>query len=166
MPRQKAFQDYFPGNSCHGCGPANKRGLKIKSYWLDESIDWLGKDIAVCSFKPRLYHAAATPDIVNGGITYSLMDCHAIWTAIAARHRFEKREEFGSLPLIWYVTAGADWIRYPAPTPLEAELLVMAKVKFMHEKICTLETAVIARGIVTVKAEFTAYKVNKEVGSV
>ena len=34
-----AFQDMLPGNTCFGCGPANERGLRIKSYWDNDDSD-------------------------------------------------------------------------------------------------------------------------------
>ena len=36
---QIAFQDQGSVHHCHGCGPANEKGLRLKSYWDgDEAV--------------------------------------------------------------------------------------------------------------------------------
>ena len=67
------LQDHYAPNSiCFGCGPANKKGLQIKSYFEGEET--------FCQWTPDSYHEAF-PGILNGGIIGTLLDCHSNWTA-------------------------------------------------------------------------------------
>src|SRR2546423_963823 len=58
---------YAPKNICFGCGPANDRGLRIRSF---ES----GDDF-VAEWKPEEHHQAF-PGVLNGGVFRALLDCH------------------------------------------------------------------------------------------
>ena len=72
-----SLQERFaPNGRCFGCGPANPRGLRIRSH-LDPD------GTVVASWTPRPEHEA-WDGIVNGGILGALIDCHSNWTAIAA----------------------------------------------------------------------------------
>ena len=67
-------EKYAPQSICFGCGPANDRGLHIKS-----RVDPASGDI-VADFSPEPYHHAF-PGVLNGGIIGTLLDCHSNWTA-------------------------------------------------------------------------------------
>lgn len=68
------LQDHYAPNSiCFGCGPANKKGLQIKSYISED------KEI-LCEWAPKDHHEAF-PGILNGGVIGTLLDCHCNWTA-------------------------------------------------------------------------------------
>lgn len=129
MRQKRAFQDYFPGNLCYGCGPGNPHpdSYHLKSYWLDKS-----RRGTICKFMPRPYQSAATPDAMHGGFVASLLDCPSIWAAIAARYKLEKKR-FGSKAGIWYVTARLE-VDYRKPTPLDRELTIFSTILEMHEK--------------------------------
>jgi hypothetical protein len=72
----RALQDiYAPNNHCFGCGPANDKGLRIKSVPAADGI-------VVCDFTPEPHHAAFD-NVLNGGIIGTVLDCHMNWTAIA-----------------------------------------------------------------------------------
>ena len=72
----QALQERFaPGNHCFGCGPANERGLRIRSFPATEDPAKL-----LCDWTPGMHHEAFD-GIVNGGIVGALLDCHANWTA-------------------------------------------------------------------------------------
>lgn len=116
----KAFQDYFPRLDCFGCGPANRQGLQIKSYW---SLD---QHETVCFFDPAEHHSSGIPDVLHGGILASVIDCHAIWTAIADAYKREGRP-MGGEPMIGYVT-GDLHVRFKKRTPLNDLVLVTARV--------------------------------------
>jgi len=77
----KAFQDYYPEEfaHCYGCGPLNRDGLQIKSYWDGEE--------AVCHFTPNPYHSGGVPGFAYGSLIASLIDCHGAATASAAKLR-------------------------------------------------------------------------------
>lgn len=115
------FQDYFPGNLCFGCGPANKKGLHIKSRWYKES-----EGETMCGWRPSPHHSAGIREVMHGGIVGSLIDCHSIWTAIANDYRITKRT-FGSLPVIWYVTRHIE-VDLIKPTPMDTMVYVWGKV--------------------------------------
>lgn len=69
----QSLQDrYAPNNRCFGCGPANDKGLRIKSYVQGDEV--------VADFVPEPHHQAFE-NMVNGGIIGALLDCHSNWTA-------------------------------------------------------------------------------------
>ena len=74
---EPSLQDrYAPGNACFGCGPANPKGLRLKSHIAaDGSV--------VATFRPEAHHEAF-PGVLNGGIIGALLDCHSNWTAAHA----------------------------------------------------------------------------------
>ena len=110
-----AFQDLIPGNHCYGCGPGNAQGLHIRSRWT-------GADRARCHFRPQPYHCAGSPRYVNGGLITTLMDCHAVCTAIAYAYRQAGRDIGAGEPL-HYVTAALE-VSFRHPTPVESEVTV------------------------------------------
>jgi acyl-coenzyme A thioesterase PaaI-like protein len=63
---------YAPKNACFGCGPANPKGLRIRSF---ESEDGL-----VAEWMPEPHHEAFD-GMLNGGIIGALLDCHGNWAA-------------------------------------------------------------------------------------
>lgn len=76
-----SLQDrYAPNNRCFGCGPANDKGLRLKSR--------VEGDAVVCDFTPEPHHEAF-PGVLNGGIIGTLLDCHSNWTA--AYHLMQAR---------------------------------------------------------------------------
>ena len=69
-----SLQDrYAPRNYCFGCGPANEKGLRIKSFPGDDGE-------LVCRWQPQRDHRAFG-DVLNGGIIGTLFDCHSNWAA-------------------------------------------------------------------------------------
>ncbi len=63
---------YAPHNACFGCGPANPKGLRIRSFPNSDGL--------VAEWKAEPHHEAF-PGMLNGGIIGSLLDCHSNWTA-------------------------------------------------------------------------------------
>lgn len=75
MNKKLSLQDQFASNLvCFGCGPANEKGLQIKSFVSEDE----GKVIA--TFMPQPHHVAFE-GMVNGGIIGVLLDCHLNWTS-------------------------------------------------------------------------------------
>jgi len=69
----KSLQEtYAPNNICFGCGPANAKGLRIRSFAKGDEV--------VADWTPEPHHEAF-PGMLNGGIIGSLLDCHSNWTA-------------------------------------------------------------------------------------
>tara|TARA_B100001029_G_C15062657_1_gene459956 strand:- start:5129 stop:5587 length:459 start_codon:yes stop_codon:yes gene_type:complete len=63
---------FSPNSICFGCGPANEKGLHIKSI--------PSGNIVTAQFQPKSYHQAF-PNVLNGGIIGTILDCHSNWTA-------------------------------------------------------------------------------------
>lgn len=69
----KSLQETFaPANTCFGCGPANPKGLRIRSFAQGE--------VVVCDWTPDAHHEAF-PHVLSGGIIGTLLDCHSNWAA-------------------------------------------------------------------------------------
>ena len=63
---------YAPRNHCFGCGPANPRGLHVRSFEDGEGL--------FAEWTPEPHHEAFD-GAVSGGILGTLLDCHSNWTA-------------------------------------------------------------------------------------
>lgn len=148
----RAFQDLIgPENHCHGCGPENPKGHRIKSYW--------DGDEAVCHFTPQPHHCAGSTDVVNGGIIASLIDCHSINFAMAEAYRREGRE-IGSDPKIWYVTANLN-INYRAGAPIANTLELRARISKIDGRKTWIACTLSADGKVCADAEVLAIRIQR-----
>lgn len=123
----KAFQDSLPEFDCFGCGPANAKGLRIKSFWDPDD-----PGVTVCLWEPEAHHTSGIHNVTNGGVLATVIDSHCIWTAIADAYRDEGRE-FGSAPFIAYVTGELSAI-YRKPTPMDTTLVFRARVAATQPK--------------------------------
>ena len=112
----KSLQEtYAPRSICFGCGPANEKGLRIKSMALESGE-------VVAEFMPEPHHEAF-PGMVNGGIMGALLDCHSNWTAA---HALMKQAHEGTPPC----TVTADFhVKLRAPTPSRQKIRLVAKVQ-------------------------------------
>ncbi len=100
-----------PRSTCFGCGPANPKGLRIRSF--------VEGDALVAEWTPEPHHEAF-PGVLNGGIIGALLDCHCNWAA--AMHLTPAG---GPLPS----TVTADYaIRLRRPTPSGAPVRLRAQV--------------------------------------
>ncbi|MFL5303222.1 MAG: PaaI family thioesterase [Anaeromyxobacteraceae bacterium] len=63
---------YAPRNACFGCGPANDKGLRIRSFEQGDEViaDWRAEK-----------HHEAFDGMLSGGICGTLLDCHSNWAA-------------------------------------------------------------------------------------
>ncbi len=77
MTRKSLQETYAPSNACFGCGPANAKGLRIRSFVLGDPV--LGESV-VAEWRAEPHHEAF-PGMLNGGILGALLDCHSNWTA-------------------------------------------------------------------------------------
>jgi acyl-coenzyme A thioesterase PaaI-like protein len=146
---RRTFQDQIPDNFCYGCGPGNPVGLRIRSIWVGNE--------ALCVFQPAPYHSAGPRHILNGGIIATLIDCHAVCTAIAHAYRAENRA-IGSVPEIWYATASLA-VHYLRPAPLDRLVTVRARVVETSLRRTTLACSFSADDVECVQAEVVAVRV-------
>ena len=112
-PAPPAAQDrYAPHGICFGCGPANAKGLRIKSRWEGDKF--------VARWTPEPHHQAF-PGVLNGGICGALLDCHSNWCAVTTLMR--ERGIVDEAP----TTVTAEFhVKLKRPTPVEGELTVVA----------------------------------------
>jgi acyl-coenzyme A thioesterase PaaI-like protein len=135
MAETKSLQDrYAPHNRCFGCGPANEKGLRIKSFVRGDEV--------VAEWRAQPHHEAF-PGMLNGGICGTLLDCHANWTA--AWHLMEKR---GAATPPCTVTAEFS-VKLRAPTPSDAPLTLRARVVDSGDDRVTVSAELVARDKVT-----------------
>ena len=112
-----AIQDrLFPDLTCFGCGPANERGLQLKSYREG--------DLVVAHFTPWPEHDNGI-GFLNGGIIATLLDCHS------AAAVFETADENGWERLggsaFSFITAGIE-VEYLRPAPLDDTVELRARI--------------------------------------
>lgn len=116
IPEGAGLQEHFaPHNACFGCGPANEKGLRIKS--VPVAGDEGGK--VVCRWTPDPHHEAF-PGVLNGGIIGAILDCHCNWTA--AWHLTRQRQ-LDTPPC----TVTMEFtVQLRRPTPSDRELTLVA----------------------------------------
>lgn len=142
MKERIYIQDHMPGNVCFGCGTENPDGLQIKSYWED--------DESICHWQSDEKHHG-WPQVLNGGVLATVIDCHCTGTALAAAYRAEGRP-YSSDPVYRYAT-GTLTVRYLKPTPNETPITLRAQVVEMKGRKSTVTCQVFAEGIKTAEAE-------------
>lgn len=122
-------ETYAPESICFGCGPANEKGLRIRSFERD------GEYIAEWNAEK---HHEAFPGMLNGGIIGSLLDCHSNW---AAAHSMMK--EKGAVKPDCTVTASYS-IKLLRPTPSDALITLRATVVEIKEDRATVQAELLA----------------------
>ena len=142
----QSLQDQFaPQNACFGCGPANPKGLRIKSV--------VDGDEVVCEWKAEPHHEAF-PGVLNGGIIGALLDCHCNWTA--AWHLMN--EQGAATPPC---TVTADYaIKLKRPTPSGETCHLRSRVVESEGALAVIEGELTAGGKVTAtcRGTFVAVK--------
>ena len=131
----KSLQETFAaGNRCYGCGPANEKGLQIRSFAAGDEL--------ICDWSPQPHHLAFE-GAVNGGILGSILDCHSNWTD--AHHLMKKR---GATELPSTVTADFH-VTLKRPTPIDTTLHLRARVVESTDDRAVVEATVEANGKIT-----------------
>lgn len=121
---------YAPNGRCFGCGPANDRGLGIRSF--ESPAD---PGVVVATWSPEPHHEAFD-GVLNGGIIGTLLDCHSNWAA--ARHLMQSRG--AERPP---TTVTLDYaVRLRRPTPSTGPLRLTARVVESTDDRATVEAAV------------------------
>ncbi len=143
---EKSLQEtYSPLGICFGCGVANDKGLRIRSFPVGEEV--------VCDWTAEPHHQAF-PGMLNGGIVGALLDCHSNWTAAW----FLMNKNGKSVP---DCTVTADFhVKLRRPTPFDAPIHLTARVVESTEDRAVVEAELIADDKVcaTCRGTFVAVK--------
>ena len=142
----KSLQEtYAPNNACFGCGPANPKGLHIRSFAQGDEV--------VAEWQPSKEHEAFE-GMLNGGIIGTLLDCHLNWAA--TWHLMNKS---GADKPPCTVTAEYS-IKLLRPTPTDKPVKLVARVVESTESRVIVEGELIAHDKVcaTCRGTFVAVK--------
>jgi acyl-coenzyme A thioesterase PaaI-like protein len=142
----KSIQEtYAPNLACFGCGPANPKGLHIRSFAEGEEV--------VAEWQPSTEYEAF-PGVLSGGIIGTLLDCHCNWTA--AWHLMRKN---GADKPPCTVTAEYS-ITLRRPTPTDGAVKLVARVVQSTEEHAIVEGELLAHDKVcaTCRGTFVAVK--------
>ncbi len=146
MWMEKSLQEtYAPNNACFGCGPANERGLQIRSFPQGDEV--------IAEFQPEKYQEAFYW-MLNGGIIGTLLDCHLNWTA---SYHLMKRDGADHPPC----TVTADYsIKLMRPTPTDGPLKLIGRIVEMKDNRAIVEGELLAHGQITAtgRGTFVAVK--------
>ena len=131
---QSLQETHAPDLRCFGCGPANEKGLRIRSIPDGDELvcDWTADD-----------HHEAFPGMLNGGIIGALLDCHCNWNA--AWHLMKAR---GVEHPPCTVTAEYT-IKMMRPTPASAGVHLRSRVVEATDDRAVVEGTLEAGGKVT-----------------
>ena len=122
---------YAPSSICFGCGPANKEGLQINSFRIENGLSM--------EFLPEPHHQAF-PGMINGGIIGTLLDCHGNWTAAVA---IMDAQGLAAPPC----TGTASYtVKLRRPTPKDVVLKVTSQIKELGEDRAEIELLLEANG--------------------
>lgn len=122
---------YAPQNACFGCGVANPKGLRIRSFEEGDTL--------VCTWTPEKHHEAFD-GMLNGGIVGALLDCHSNW---AATMHLMKKQGLASPPC----TVTAEFhVKLKRPTPTTTgPLRLVARVVDSSDDTATVEATLEAK---------------------
>ena len=146
MPDDRCLQErYAPHNACFGCGPANAKGLRIRSFPEGDAV--------VAEWRAEAHHEAF-PGMLNGGIIGALLDCHSNWTA--AWHLMNKA---GADAPPCTVTADFH-VKLRRPTPMDGPIRLRAVVAESGEDRALIEATLEVGGQIcaTCRGTFVAVK--------
>jgi acyl-coenzyme A thioesterase PaaI-like protein len=142
----QALQDrYAPRNECFGCGPANAKGLRIKSFVEGDEV------VAHWQAEP---HHQAFANILNGGIIGALLDCHSNWTAA---YNLMRAQGTDTPPC----TVTADFhVTLKRPTPMDGPVELRARLVTLEGDRAVVDATLTAGGKVTAtcRGTFVAVK--------
>jgi len=146
MEANKSLQEtYAPGNACFGCGPANPKGLHIRSFVAGDEV--------VAEWTPSKEYEAFD-GMLNGGIIGVLLDCHCNW---AATWHLMKKSGSERPPC----TVTADYsIKLLRPTPTDGLIKLVARTVESTADRAVVEGELIAHDKVTAtcRGTFVAVK--------
>ncbi|MEK6207975.1 MAG: PaaI family thioesterase [Chloroflexota bacterium] len=122
---------YAPNGTCFGCGPKNKKGLRIKSR--------VSGDEVVATWHASKHHEAFE-GMLSGGIAGTLLDCHSNWTAA---YHLMRRAGTPTPP----VTVTADYaVKLLRPTPTNGPIELSARPVEISDDRAVVEAELRAGG--------------------
>ena len=138
-------ETYAPNLACFGCGPANPKGLHVRSFPNGDEVvaEWQAS---------KEYEAFE--GMLNGGIIGTLLDCHCNW---AAAYHLMKKTGADKPPC----TVTADYaIKLLRPTPTDRPIKLVARVVESTDTRAAVEGELIAHDKVcaTCTGTFVAVK--------
>jgi acyl-coenzyme A thioesterase PaaI-like protein len=145
MNNKSIQETYAPNMKCFGCGPANEKGLHIRSFPQNGEV--------VAEWQPKTEYEAFS-GMLSGGIIGTLLDCHCNW---AAAYHLMKRAGQDHPPC----TVTAEYsIKLLRPTPTDAPIRLVARVVQSTENSAIVEGELIAHDNVcaTCRGMFVAVK--------
>lgn len=133
MKNEQSLQEiYAPNGICFGCGAANEKGLRVRSFPSEA-----GEEV-VAEWHAEPHHQAF-PGMLNGGIVGALLDCHSNWTAAY----FLMKKNGKDAP---DCTVTADFhVRLLRPTPFDATIYLKARVVESTDTRATVKAELIAK---------------------
>lgn len=139
-PAEPSVQERLaPANACFGCGPANPKGLRIRSF----PTGGAGSELA-CEWTPEPHHAAF-PGVLNGGIIGALLDCHMNWTAT------KRLMELGGLERAPCTVTAEFSVKLHRPTPAAGPVRLLARAVSEEGGRVSVEAELTAGGKTTAK---------------
>lgn len=144
----RALQDIFKVH-CFGCGALNEQGLQIKSHWQGNEL--------VCRWRPQPFHIGH-PGFVYGGTIASVIDCHAIWTAMATHCR-DIGYDLGTGPPPFAYVTGRLAVNYLKPMAIADEMELRARVTDAGERKSLVACQVFQRDVECANAEVLTVRV-------
>jgi acyl-coenzyme A thioesterase PaaI-like protein len=127
-------ETYYPDLTCFGCGHANQRGLRLRSYEVD--------GVVRATFMPWPEHDNGG-GYLNGGIISTVLDCHGAAAVLLEAHRRGWKPAPGNG--LAFVTAGLD-VRFRRPTPLYESVELTAELLSVAESEMTVVAHIVAGG--------------------
>ena len=131
MMDQSLQERYAARSTCYGCGPANPKGLRIRSFAEGDEV--------IAEWRPEPHHEAYA-GALNGGVIGTLLDCHSNWTA--AWHLM-RRAGVDHPPC----TVTAEYtVKLLRPTPTNGAMHLVARVVDGGDERATVEGRLEAGG--------------------
>ena len=145
MSRKSLQERYAPDNACFGCGPANPKGLHIRSFAEGDEV--------VAQWQAAAEYEAF-PGMLCGGIIGTLLDCHSNW---AATHHLMRKAGADHPPC----TVTADFaVKLLRPTPTAGPVTLRARVVESTDDRALVESSLETGGktTATCRGTFVAVK--------
>lgn len=136
-PAVSLQERFAPRSTCFGCGPANTRGLRIRTMPVEGETD-----LVVAEWVSQRHHEAFE-GMLNGGIIGALLDCHSNW---AAAWHLMHRDGLDRPPV---TVTGSFHVRLKKPTPSMQTLRLEARTVESDGPKVSVDAAVFFGGEVT-----------------